>query len=423
MRRGLNSTVVAIAVSGMAFPAPSFANDEASSPPLVVACLDVGHAVAACRAGAQSWSEKSGRPVRVVVGSLENGAALDQYEALLSVESRALDVVQLPLAALPRFSGDLLDLGGASTGGSDAHVAGSGPLPAVEAPAQQRGRKIAAPVFLSVGQWFYRTDLGLAGPPTRWDEVADIVNAVRTAQARETQEDIWGMVFAGAPGEALTASFLEWMAGGSRSVQEETDDPVTHALERANQWVGSVVPPDISDYQEPDALALFVAGNSALIRGWTHDGPMVRADESAIKDKVAAAPLPAGGDGIVHAAMTAFYLGVSRHSTQAEAARDLVSYMTGVAQQRAAAETFGQPPTIGALYDDSALVALHVDLGIVADSLEGAFLIATPGGQKPTDEETISSVVSDMLAGVISPEKASADLKDAFAGERPRRGF
>ena len=155
------------------------------------------------------------------------------------------------------------------------------------------------------------------------------------------------MVVAGAPGEALTASCLEWMAGGR--VQEETDDPVTHALERANQWVGSVVPPDISDYQEPDALAQFVAGNSALIRGWTHDGPMVRADETAIKDKVAAAPLPAGADGIVHAAMTAFYLGVSRHSAQAEAARDLFSYLTGVAQPRAALERLRQPPLLRAV--------------------------------------------------------------------------
>lgn len=395
---------------------------EEASEPITLACLNVGRAVEACRAGAETWSEATGHQVEVFIANPDDGLALAQYEALLSIQSRRLDVLQIDLRWIPLLARELSDLAvstGADTEEDTSKEAGTGieakHLASLIAPATQFQRIVAVPQFLSIGQWFYRTDAGIDAVPTEWDP---LIETLRKAQASfPVQEDtqFWGLIFSGAAGVDLTATFMEWVASkaGEPLIAPDGDVVVDtaaakDALNSANGWVGTLVPSDVSHLSETQANSLFTEGRGVMMRGWTHDGVAFQSETSSLYEKVGTAPLPAGPDGVPRTAMTAYYFGVSRFSSRPDVARELVAYLTSTEAQRQAAIEFGLPPTIESLYSDAEILSAHPELKVVVASLPGAVVLPVEqmGASFSDASALVSTEVSAMLAGEKTPEEA-----------------
>jgi trehalose/maltose transport system substrate-binding protein len=239
-------------------------------------------------------------------------------------------------------------------------------FPALVANNDVHGRLVAIPYHANVGVLFFRTDLlqayGYAKPPATWPELESMAAAIQKGERAKGNADFWGYVWQGAPYEGLTCNALEWQVsqGGGRIVEDDGTISVRNpraaaAWERAASWVGTISPPEVVGYHEPDAQGVWGAGKAAFMRSWPYAS---QEGVSRVRGRFDITFVPGGARG--HAmTLGENSLAVSRYSQHADEAVSLVRYLSRRDVQRERARRSSLPPTVPDLYDDPALLEVN----------------------------------------------------------------
>ncbi len=123
-------------------------------------------------------------------------------------------------------------------------------------------------------------------------------------------------------------------------------------LDLMASWIGDIVPPAVTTFQEEDARAVWQAGNAAFMRNWGYAYTLGNAEDSVIAGLFDVAPLPGGEPGMTAATLGGWELGVSRYSANPDAAAAFAVFATSTEQQIEYVLARGEAPTRLSVYDD-----------------------------------------------------------------------
>lgn len=359
--------------------------------------------------------------VKVIERPESTTETIAQYQQFFEGQSGEIDVYQIDVFYPAMFKEHLVDI---AEYASEEFLAQF--YPAVLEAYTVEGRLVGLPWFAGGGMLYYRTDLlekyGLAVPQT-WDELAAAAKTIQDGERAAGNAAFWGFVFQGKAYEGLTCDALEWQVsyGGGRILSPEgvieVNDPATiEIFDKIASWVGDFVPPEVLNFQEEDARAVWQAGNAAFMRNWGYAYPLGQADDSPIKDKFEVVPLPGKEPGMGAATLGGWGLGVSKYSQNLEPAVAFAIWMTDYDQLVDFHLLRGEQPVQPALYDDPELLEALPYLSSMGDVL--SFAIARPGvagAQYNAVSELYYTAVNNVLAGSVDAATAMADLELALA--------
>jgi len=360
--------------------------------------------------------------VKVVERPESTTDTLAQYQQFFAAQSPELDVFMIDVAWPGLIAEHLLDVSEYLD-----EEALSRFYPALIEAYTIGGRLVALPWFAGSGMLYYRTDLlekyGLEVPQT-WDELAAAAKTIQEGERAAGNKDFWGFVFQGKAYEGLTCDALEWQVsyGGGRILSPEgvieVNDPATiEIFDKIASWVGDFVPPDVVNYQEEDARAVWQAGNAAFMRNWGYAYTLGQAEDSVIKDKFSVAPLPGKEPGMSAATLGGWGLAVSKYSANPEAAVAFANWMTDYDALKLFHLARGEAPVLPALYEDPDLLEVLPYLAYTGDVLN--FATARPGGVAGTQYGRVSELyytaVNNVLSGKTDAATAMAELELALA--------
>jgi trehalose/maltose transport system substrate-binding protein len=299
-------------------------------------------------------------------------------------------------------------------------------LPALVQNDTVNGRLVAVPYFIEVSLLYYRRDLldkyGIARPPTTWSELESQARTIQEGE-RASGRKVWGFLWQGAASEALTCNALEWQVsqGGGRLVEPDGTvslqrDRFVKALERAQGWIGTLSPPDVTTHLEDDSLRLWKKGEAAFMRNWPYAYPASMGHDSDVRDRVGVTVLPKGEtpEGRHADTLGGFQLMVSKASTHKSAAIELVRFLTSPEIQRVNATMRGYAPTRPRLYDDRAVLDANPFFGTLRQVLlEGAVTRpSTVAGSRYDDlSKMYFTAVRQALTGEKDPRVAVEDVE------------
>jgi trehalose/maltose transport system substrate-binding protein len=240
--------------------------------------------------------------------------------------------------------------------------------PAILASYTADHKVLGIPHHAYMGVLLYRTDLlqryGYSEPPRTWTELEEMASRIQAGERARGNKDFWGFVWQGAVGEGLTCAGLEWQMseGGGRIIEDDKTITVNNpqamlAWQRARRWVGSISPPGVVSYAKWDADNAWNAGNTAFLRGWASDASLItgltpppvgttRYGVTSVPGGKAGRASTLGGNG----------LAVSRASTHAREAIELIRFLRRQDVERARNSAQLKPPARLELYELPALL-------------------------------------------------------------------
>jgi trehalose/maltose transport system substrate-binding protein len=420
MRSVLSSVAVAATVLGGAL--------GAQAATISISCGAVGLELELCQQGAQAWAEQSGNEVEVI--STPNSATerLALYQQILAANSADIDVFQIDVIWPGILGSHFIDL---SEHISEDQI--SQHFPAIVENNTVDDALVAMPWFTDAGLLYYRTDLlekyGKE-PPTTWQELTEIAKEIQDGERADGNDKMLGFVFQAKAYEGLTCDALEWIDsfGGGTIVAEDgsitiNNEKAAQALDLAATWISEIAPEGVLNYAEEEARGVFQSGNAVFMRNWPYAWALGNADDSAVKGKIAVAPLPKGGeDGRHTATLGGWQLAVSQYSENAEAAADLVRYLTSIEEQKRRAIEGAYLPTIPELYQNEEVLAANPFFEQMGVVLEGA--VARPSSVTGAKYNQVSSeffnAAHDVLTGKAEAGDRLADLESTL--DRLSRG-
>ncbi|MGA7316705.1 MAG: extracellular solute-binding protein [Silvibacterium sp.] len=178
-------------------------------------------------------------------------------------------------------------------------------LPALVQNDTVRGKLVAVPYFTEVSLLYYRSDLlqkyHLARPPVTWSELEQQARVIQDGERANGNKQFWGFLWQGAASEALTCNALEWQMsqGGGQLIEPDgslrsTRDRIVKSLERAQGWIGTISPPDVTSQLEDDSLRIWKQGDAAFMRNWPYAYPESMKSDSIVRNRIGVTVLPAG---------------------------------------------------------------------------------------------------------------------------------
>jgi trehalose/maltose transport system substrate-binding protein len=345
-------------LASLSLAAGLFITTSASAVEVSISCSALGQEYEICKQGVDAWAKKTGNTVKIV--STPNSATerLALYQQLLAAGAGDIDVFQIDVVWTGILSDHLLDLTAKGQGVLSQH------LPAMVETSRVNGKLLAMPWFADAGLLYYRQDLldKYKRPvPQTWADLTETARIIQEGERKDGKGDFWGYVWQGRAYEGLTTNALEWVASynGGTIVDEKGEITIenpkaTEALKTAAGWVGTVTPEGVLNYTEEESRGIFQAGNAAFMRNWPYAWALAQGADSTIKGKVGIAPLPKGGaDGRNAGTLGGQLLAVSKYSKKADAATDLVMYLTSQEEQKRRAIEGSFNPTIVSLYGDA----------------------------------------------------------------------
>lgn len=417
----LSPLVAAVVVVGAA-PAALAAN-------ISISCGAVGQELELCRQGAEAWAAETGNTVTIVSTPNSTTERLALYQQLLNAGAQDIDVFQIDVIWPGILGSHFIDLKPHTDGAEAEH------FPAIIENNTVGGELKAMPWYTDAGILYYRADLlekhGRT-PPATWQEMTETASAIMDAERAAGNGGMWGFVFQGRAYEGLTCNALEWINsfGGGEVVNAEGEITVNNAraveaVALAGSWVGTIAPQGVLNYAEEEARGVFQSGNAVFMRNWPYAWSLAQSPDSPIRGKVGAVALPKGGpDGKNTGTLGGWQLAVSRYSANAEAAADLVMYLTSRAEQKRRAIAGSYNPTISELYSDAEVLAAVPFFGDLYDTFTNA--VARPSRVTGERYNRVSNAFWNAVHGVLSgqakAEAAMAGLEDELKSVR-RRGW
>lgn len=359
--------------------------------------------------------------VKVVERPESTTETLAQYQQFFEGQSADLDVFMVDVVWPGLISEHLMDLNEYM----DEEMLGRF-FPALIEAYTLEGRLVALPWFAGGGALYYRTDLlekyGLEVPQT-WEELGEAARTIQEGERAEN-ENFWGFTYQGKAYEGLTCAALEWQVsvdGGQiinpDGVIEVNNEPTIQILDTMASWIGDVVPPDVVNFTEEEARAVWQAGNAAFMRNWAYAYTLGQADDSVIKDKFGIAPMPGAEAGMSAATLGGWGLAVSKYSANPEAAVALVNWLSSADALVEFHLARGEQPVLPELYDNAELQAALPYLEGTRDLL--SFATPRPSGVAGEDYATVSELyytaVNSVLSGQADGATAMGDLELALA--------
>ncbi len=384
---------------------------------IAVSCSALGKEYEICKEGVDAWAKKSGNTVKII--STPNSATerLALYQQILAAGASDIDVFQVDVVWPGILGQHLLDLTQKAQGQVSQH------FPPMIQTATVDGKLVAMPWFADAGLLYYRRDLLQKynrTVPQTWDELTETARSIQDGERQAGNSSFTGFVWQGRAYEGLTAVALEWVSshGGGTVVDEKGEITVNNpkaaqALKTAAGWVGKISPEGVLNYTEEEARGVFQAGNAAFMRNWPYAWALAQGGDSPIKDKVGVASLPKGGaDGRHAGTLGGQLLAVSKYSRNADAATDLVMYLTSAEEQKRRAVTGSYNPTIPALFKDPEIQSAAPFISELLDVFANA--VARPSAATGQSYNKVSSEFFDtthqILSGRAQPEQALARL-------------
>jgi trehalose/maltose transport system substrate-binding protein len=382
-----------------------------------ISCSALGKEYEICKEGVDAWATRSGHTVKIV--STPNSATerLALYQQLLAAGAGDIDVFQIDVVWPGLLGQHFVDLGQRAQGQAGQH------FPPMIQSATIDGKLVAMPWFADAGLLYYRNDLlqKYNRPvPRTWEELTETARVIQDGERQAGNNSFTGFVWQGRAYEGLTTVALEWVSsyGGGTIVDEKGEITVNNpnavqALRTAAGWVGKISPAGVLNYTEEEARGVFQAGNAAFMRNWPYAWALAQGD-SPIKNKIGVAPLPKGGNDGRHAGtLGGQLLSVSKYSKNADAAADLVMYLTGVDEQKRRAIVGSFNPTVAALFKDPEIQKAAPFIGELLDVFTNA--VARPAAVTGQSYNKVSTEffnsTHQVLSGRRQPEQALAELE------------
>ncbi|TQF84817.1 ABC transporter substrate-binding protein [Elioraea sp. Yellowstone] len=383
---------------------------------VTIACGSVGIEAELCREGAEAWARRTGHAVSLVSTPPSATDRLALFQQLLAARSSDIDVFQVDIVWPGMLAEHLVDL---HRHLDRAEIAAH--FPTLVAGNTVDGRLVAIPWFANAGLLYYRRDLlekhGRAVPAS-WDELEETARVIMNAERAAGHERLWGFVFQARAYEGLTVNALEWLAshGGGRIVEPDGRITVANpraaaALARAAGWIGTIAPRGVLTYAEEEARGVFQTGDAVFMRNWPYAWPLANAADSPVRGRVGVAVLPKAEGGRHAAGLGGEMLAVSRYSTHADAAVELVRYLTSAAEQKRRAIKGGFNPTLAPLYEDAEVLAANPFFGALREVFLAA--VARPSDVTGARYNQVSAAFWNAVHSVLSGE---AEARAALAG-------
>ena len=347
-----------------------------------------------------------------------------QYLQIFEAQSPDIDVMQLDIiwpGQLAEHLVNLYDYDGVQEI-ADQH------FPAIVEANTVNDQLIAIPWFTDAGILYYRTDLleeyGFDGPPQTWTELEEMSNTIQEGE-RQDNPDFSAFVWQGNSYEGLTCDALEWVysVGGGSIISPDqvitiNNPAAADIISRASEWVGTISPTGVTGFAEEDARNFFQAGNAAFMRNWPYAYSIMNAEGSPVAGNFDVATLPAGENGQSAATLGGWNLGVSRYSTNVEAAVDVAKFFTSQEAQKLRAIEGSFNPTIPALYEDQEVLEAVPFFGSLLDVFTNA--VARPSAPTGDQYNEVSrqffTAVHNVLTGNeeadVALELLALDLED-----------
>jgi trehalose/maltose transport system substrate-binding protein len=389
-----------------------------------ISCGAVGLELELCQEGANAWAEESGNQVNVI--STPNSATerLALYQQILAAGSADIDVFQIDVIWPGILASHFIDFSEhVDQEQVDQH------FPAIVANNTVEDALVAMPWFTDAGLLYYRTDLlekyGKE-PPTTWQELTEIAKEIQDGERAEGNDKMLGFVFQGKAYEGLTCDALEWVDsfGGGTLVADDgsitiNNEKAAAALELAATWIGEITPEGVLNYAEEESRGVFQSGNAVFMRNWPYAWALGNAPDSPITGKIGVDQLPKGGaDGKHTGTLGGWQLAVSRYSQNAEAAVDLVRYLTSIEEQKRRAIKGAYNPTIAALYHDEEVLEATPFFGELYETFTSA--VARPSKVTGAKYNQVSSEFYNAVHEVLSGKTDAASSLEALESKLDR---
>ena len=391
---------------------------------IAISCGAVGLELELCQEGANAWAEQSGNQVEVI--STPNSATerLALYQQILAAGSSDIDVYQIDVIWPGILGSHFIDLSQhIDQAAIDQH------FDAIVDNNTVDGSLVGMPWFTDAGILYYRTDLlekyGKQ-PPTTWQELTEIAKEIQDGERAEGNDKMLGFVFQGKAYEGLTCDALEWVDsfGGGTIVADDgsitiNNEQAAAALDLAATWIGEITPEGVLNYAEEESRGVFQSGNAVFMRNWPYAWALGNAPDSPIAGKIGVDQLPKGGaDGKHTGTLGGWQLAVSKYSQNAEAAVDLVRYLTSLEEQKRRAIKGAYNPTLAALYQDEEVLEATPFFGELYETFTNA--VARPSKVTGAKYNQVSSEFYNAVHEVLSGKTDAASSLEALESKLDR---
>ncbi|MCU1386131.1 MAG: hypothetical protein JWL71_4828 [Acidobacteria bacterium] len=365
------------------------------------------------------FTQETGVQVDEIISTGDSAMQLGLRRGLLDKGTRGADVYGFDATWPGMFADEFVDLTPYVPASEiSSHFA------ALIANSTVHGKLVSLPRAAMVPLLWYRADLlrdyGYRAPPGTWDELERMAARIQAGERARGRRDFWGFVWAGVRSEPLATVALEWQAsdGGGAILDNGTitvNNPTAlSSWQRAARWIGSVSPPSVVEYFEPDVSNVWRAGHAAFMRSW----PLEFAFQarSVADENIGIAPLPRGA--VRRAATLGRYgFGVSRRSAHPREAAMFVRFLARRDVQLKRALEFHVPPSIPDLYDDPRLMAANPHFAAILETLADG-VIARPSAAAGVAYPEVSASYVAAVHAVLTHEQgapeAAAHLEDTL---------
>lgn len=354
--------------------------------------------------------------VTIETGGNTSEAQAQYLNTVMSARDPTLDVLILDVIRPAQFAAagwtvpfnDVL-------GEPDKALAGY--LPAYAAANDVDGKVVALPAFADSMFLYYRADLlekhGIETPKT-WPE---LVAAAQKILSAEGDPNLQGISFQGKAIEGAVCTFLlpYWSQGKEFTENGKLTFDRDAAVASLALWKGmvdqGVAKANIAEVATDDTRKEFQAGNAVFAINWSYAWKSFQGDDSAVKDKVAVANIPAMEDGESRTCLGGWEWGVSAYSEHVPEAQKLVEHLSSPETSEFMAINASLLPTYPELYTDPEVTAAVPWFADALSTVETAKpRPVTPRYNEVSD--VVRTTVNAVLAGSMTPEEG-ADLIEA----------
>jgi multiple sugar transport system substrate-binding protein len=338
----------------------------------------------AFRAAAQVCSEEAGGAYRIEMNPLPTDAdqQREQLVRRLAAEDKGIDIIGMDVIWTAEFAeaGWILPWSVETARGVT-----TGRLAAPVESASYGGRLWGVPFTTNAQLLWYRTDR-VTHPPTTWDEMMDMAEALGDTGTIEAQGERY---------EGLTVFFTSLLASAGGSVLERGSpqpggvgsaeerfgqgvalppDPVREALRIMHRLAtSSASEPSLDRAREDQARLAFEAGGASFMVNYTYVWPSARENAPGVAEHMGWARWPGvATDRPSRVTVGGINLGVGAFSTHAALAFRAAECLASVENQRLAAARGGLPPTWASLYDEEEVRKTFPFADLLRETLQDA---------------------------------------------------
>ncbi|MCB2192501.1 MAG: ABC transporter substrate-binding protein [Deltaproteobacteria bacterium] len=290
-------------------------------------------------------------------------------------------------------------------------------VPAALEASSWRGRVYGAPLYLTAGVLYFRSDLleryKLPVPQT-WPQMVSQAKLILAQEAG----DMAGYSGQFKQYEGLVCDMLEfiWSAGG-RALAKDGKSCLLNQPQalKAVRFVrdciiDGVAPRGVLAYQEPESLSLFAQGGAVFLRNWFYAWPILNdSQRSKVAGKVGLAPLPHFSGGNSAACLGGWQVGLSAYSTKPAQALKLIKFLVSEPVQRRLVLEEGLAPTRTALYHDPWVLKSRPHFAELLPVLDGA---------RPRPRTPLYPALSEVMQGYFQRAISDEDSDLPALSER-----